>query len=160
MVKNQMGGYSSYYDMKATSWFTDPAVWSTYTDSNTNNKATFAIASPTIELYIKSYNAVAAINNSVNAVSYPTVGTCGYATLPSGLTTSVNGIYNKGSGIDWWLASPGNDHYYSCLYVHGNGNDVLNSSVGFANAVRPLVCIPTSEIGAASDTSCTYHMEN
>lgn len=164
LVKNLLTSQSSNGNMCATSWFTEPAEWMAYTDSNkgANAKATFAIASPTIELYTKSYNAVAAIYDSVNALEYPTTGTYGYtySTFPSNLTTAVNGIYNKGSGTVWWFASPGwsrvNSNY--CFRVANSSMDGGRTNGG--HPVRPVVCIPTSEIGAPSDTTCTYHMDS
>ena len=154
LVKNLLTSQSSNDNMKATSWFTDPTEWSIYTDSNTNNKATFAIASPTIELYAKSYNAVAAINDSVNALPYPTVGEYGYDTATN-LTTGINGIYNKGGETYWWIASPSNAYDHArCLFVYGRFGYVNDTWMNDAEAIRPIVCIPTSEIGS------TYHLED
>ena len=150
LVKNLLITYSSYDNMKATSWFTDREVWSNYTDSNTNDKATFAIASPTIELYVKSYNAVAAINSSVNSIEYPLVETYGYkySGYPR-VTTEVNGIYSKGSGNNsWWLSSPSYNYENYCLIVSSYYNDLGNYAiVDEGKGIRPVVCIPTSEIG-------------
>lgn len=42
------------YNIKATVWFTDTEFWDEYTDKN--GKAIYAIASPTAELYINSFN--------------------------------------------------------------------------------------------------------
>lgn len=160
--------YSSNSNMKATSWFTDKSEWSKYIDSiqGTNAKATFAIASPTIELYTKSYNAVAALSNtdSINAIEYPIIGTYGYTylTTPTGIdaSTTTHYIYSKGSNANWWLASPkdGRNYYgqYGCLGVTNTRLNFLPADAS-TYQIRPLVCIPTSEF---TGDNPTFTLEN
>lgn len=98
--------------------------------------------SPTAELFAASYNNTGKSNTITLGL-----GTYGYTenTSSNWLKPEDNhGIYNKSTSSSWWLASP--SHYSSGreLHVSGRGyfydNDVDDSS----NAVRPLVCIPTS----------------
>ena len=127
----------------ATAWLTDPNEW----DEFKNGDAVFAIGSPTVELYVKSFNATAKIIN-IDATLIPElgVGEYGYTegTVEDQLkTTYNNGIYNKSTSSDWLLSSP----YYSSgeIFVKGKlgyfgSYEVTDTSY----AVRPLVCIPTS----------------
>lgn len=112
--------------------------------------------SPTAELFAASYNNR---SNKSNTITLG-LGTYGYTQNTGNGWLSVNdnhGIYNKSTSSDWWLASPANAYNSSYeLYVHGRGgyfnfNDVDYSS----NAVRPLVCIPTSVFNSKYATDTT-----
>ena len=126
----------------ATAWLTDPNEW----DEFKNSDAVFAIGSPTVELYVKSFNATAS-SNEANEITLG-VGTYGYTENTTGgqlQTTYKNGIYNKSESSYWWLASPyrnGSDYEFD---VDGYNGFLENSSVSIgSSAIRPLVCIPTS----------------
>ena len=126
----------------ATAWLTDPDKWAEFK----NVDAVFAIGSPTVELFVKSFNATASTNGA-NTITLG-VGTYGYTedTTSNQLkTTYNNGIYNKSTSSNWWLSSPYGatsgvefNVYASNGFFNGN---VVNVS---SYAVRPLVCIPTS----------------
>ena len=126
----------------ATAWLTDPNKWAQFKNSD----AVFVIGSPTVELYVKSFNATASTNGA-NEITLG-VGTYGYTENTTGgqlQTTYNNGIYNKSESSKWWLASP----YYSDsrreFYVGGSNGYFDNGGVNSNSyAVRPLVCIPTS----------------
>ena len=132
-------------NIRATAWLTDTEYWEDYTDEAGN--AIFAIASPTVELYVASFNATAPTNGATEITLG--VGTYGYTedTASGQLSTSYNnGIYNYDGSSEWWLASPRNRRYAdSELYVDGDlgyfGSNVVTST---SHAVRPAVCIPTS----------------
>ena len=159
LIKSVMTTRSSSACIKAMSWLTDPAEWSMYTDSESNGKASFAIAGPTLELYTKSYNAVASLSDSdsINTIEYPKKGTYGYIYDNSNnkpkVTTLINGIYSKGSTSRWFLASPlgWNDGYVVDLY--DTGSQIAGQHVSNSNKIRPIVCIPTIEFNN------TYHLE-
>ena len=126
----------------ATAWLTDPNKWTEFK----NEDAVFAIGSPTVELYVKSFNATAGTNGA-NEILLG-VGSYGYTentTVGQLQTTYNNGIYNKSESTDWWLASPSyNDSNYEFFVYGGYGyfDDYYVNSYSYA--VRPLVCIPTS----------------
>ena len=126
----------------ATAWLTDPNEW----DEFKNSDAVFAIGSPTVELYVKSFNATAS-SNEANEITLG-VGTHGYTENTTGgqlQTTYNNGIYNKSESTDWWLASPYYGYSYCVLDVNGSYGGFSNGYVNsYSDAVRPLVCIPTS----------------
>ena len=89
------------HNIRATAWLTDTEYWGNYKDAD--NKALFAIGSPTIELFSKSFNATIE-NESVNPLALSVVS-AGY--LPNEITSFAlssrnnNGIYNKnGNFID------------------------------------------------------------
>ena len=128
----------------ATAWLTDTEYWEEYTDEAGN--AIFAIGSPTVELYVASFNATALTNGATEITLG--VGTYGYTdnTTSNQISTSYNnGIYNYDGSSYWWLASPSNLDDGFELHVYGrsgylNGDGVISNS----RAVRPIVCIPTS----------------
>ena len=125
-----------------TAWLTDTTNWSTYVD---DEDVVFAIGSPTLELYVASFNATASANGAT-PIATLTLGTHGYR-MPARveLETSYNyGIYNKNLQSKWWIASPTSG---------GSGQFVVNASERIFSdfsvsnssfAVRPIVCIPTS----------------
>lgn len=96
--------------------------------------------SPTAELFAASYNNTGKSNTITLGL-----GTYGYTenTSSNWLKPEDNhGIYNKSTSSSWWLASPYSDGRE--LYVNG-GNGYFDGYVDDdSNAVRPLVCIPTS----------------
>ena len=126
----------------ATAWLTDSNEW----DEFKNSDAVFAIGSPTVELYVKSFNATASTNGA-NEITLD-VGTYGYteATVNGQLkTTYNNGIYNKSELSKCWLASPNNRYSYGEFYVDGSIGYFDTTIVDSVScSVRPLVCIPTS----------------
>ena len=96
----------------ATAWFTDPNVWSHYT----NEDAVFAIASPTLELFVASYNNTGKSNRLTLEI-----GSEGYniPNVSSGFfkTEENYGIYAS-VGKSYWLASPN----YTSGGISINGN--------------------------------------
>ena len=124
----------------ATAWLTDTSETSMWNEYK-NNDAIFAIGSPTVELYVASFNATASENEATTITLG--VGTYGYTedVESNQLKTSYKyGIYNNG---DYWLASPYYDEDNKELgvsrygfFTHYNGN--------FPYDVRPIVCIQTS----------------
>ena len=133
-------------NIKATAWLTDTEYWEEYTDEAGN--AIFAIATPTVELYVASFNATAPTQEQPPEEITLGVETYGYTsdTTFNRLSTSYNnGIYNYDGSSDWWLASPDsiNDSYG--LAVDGSNGWIYSFNVPAASlAVRPIVCIPTS----------------
>lgn len=102
--------------------------------------------SPTAELFAASYN------NRSNKSNTITLGLAAYGykqnTGRDWLSVNDNhGIYNKSTSSPWWLASPGSgaSGIASGLDVSGRyGYFSISYVVDNSNAVRPLVCIPTS----------------
>ena len=130
-------------NIRVTAWLTDTSetgMWNKYKNSD----AVFAIGSPTAELFAASYN------NRSNKSKTITLGLGAYGytrnTSNSWLSVGYNhGIYNKSTSSNWWLASPCYSESENQLYVYSyggyfNGNNVIPTS----NAIRPVVCIPTS----------------
>ena len=99
--------------------------------------------SPTAELFAASYNNTGKSNTITLGL-----GTYGYTenTSSNWLKPEDNhGIYNKSTSSSWWLASPNGGSSGSELNVNGNYGYFNSNRVGLSsNAVRPLVCIPTS----------------
>jgi hypothetical protein len=111
--------------------------------------------SPTAELFAASYNNG---SNKSNTITLG-VGTYGYTKNTDDGWLSVNdnhGIYNKSTSSYWWLASPYDFDSASGLGVHGRFGCFRYISVdNFYDAVRPLVCIPTSLFNSKYATSTT-----
>ena len=85
----------------ATAWLTDPDKWAQFKNSD----AVFAIGSPTVELLVKSFNAIADKNEAEEVILK--IGTYGYTMdESSGQIESSYNLYNKGTS--YFLASPGN----------------------------------------------------
>ena len=53
----------------AVAWLTDPAVWDGWKDANLANKTNYVVGSPSLEMYVKSYNAYLNANPTVKAVN-------------------------------------------------------------------------------------------
>ena len=121
--------------MIATAWLTDSNEW----DEFKNSDAVFAIGSPTVELYVKSFNATASTNGA-NEITLD-VGTYGYTedTVNGQLkTTYNNGIYNKSESSKWWLASPyGNGSYREFRVDGSDGFFTYGNVYDNSYAVRP-----------------------
>lgn len=131
-------------NLLATAWLTDTNKWAKFANSD----AVFAIGSPTIELFVKSFNATAS-KNKANQIILG-VGTSGYTESENQLETSYNmGIYNEETS-SFWLSSPENDFDFditkNCRLMYVSMYGYFSSY--YANrdkyAVRPIVCIPTT----------------
>ena len=116
-------------------------MWAEYK----NEDAVFAIGSPTLELYIASYNATAE-KYSREKITF-TTGTYGY--MPGSEYGEIkssfnNGIYLKSSqSSNVWIASPSRagSGMWVVNYMNGRFSE-FNVTSSFL--VRPIVCIPTS----------------
>lgn len=125
----------------STAWLTDTTKWSNYAN---NEDAIFAIGTPTVELYVASFNATASTNGAT-AIALE-INEYGYTrnTISGQLQVSYNyEIYNNGSD-SWWLASPGYDQINCELVVNRVGYFVSTDPNIGSRAIRPIVCIPTS----------------
>ena len=128
-------------NLRATAWLTDTTKWTAYV----NEDAIFAIASPTLELYSKSFNATASANET-KEIRLTVSGKGYYETSHSTLETSYNfGIYNKDTASSWWIASPsflnGNNAFtVEKVNKYFGSNTVISNSY----AIRPVVCLATS----------------
>lgn len=110
---------------------------------------------PTAELFAASYNNR---SNKSNIIELGP-GTYGYTqnTTNNWLEPGDNkGIYNQSTSSYWWLASPYDGHSSSGLIVYGLGGFFNRGHVdNHSNAVRPLVCIPTSVFNSKYATDTT-----
>lgn len=111
--------------------------------------------SPTAELFAASYNNR---SNKSNIITLG-LGTYGYTENTHIDWLSVNdnhGIYNKSTSSTWWLASPyGSDSGIELNVDGSNGFFYYNVVGSNSNAVRPLVCIPTSVFNSKYAASTT-----
>lgn len=133
-------------NMRTTAWLTDSEVWTEYK----NDDAVFAIGSPTMELYCKSFNATSELNEA-NEITID-VGKRGYNYETEENQIEVdynNGIYNKDDSSRWWIASPYGGNSDDGLNVYGRKGKIDDSNVEKNSyAVRPVVCILTSVFNA------------
>ena len=143
-------------NIRAISWLTDDEYWKYYK----NNDAEYAIGTPTLELYINSFNKankeyIEDLNTRYSKISLSSDNN-GYKINDEkyGYIYDENrhGIYRIEDNNNWWLASPstdknivyylfGGDEYLSTNY--GNGAWIQEGNVqNDSFAVRPVVCIP------------------
>lgn len=125
----------------ATAWLTDPNKWAEFKNSD----AVFAIGSPTVELYTKSFNATANTNN-VDEITLR-VSNTGYveSTISGQIKTEYNnGIYNKSNSLNFWIASPSAAAGLFELVMRGDNESLVSNFQSDSAAIRPIVCIPTS----------------
>ena len=160
----------------AVAWLTDPAVWDGWKDANLANKTNYVVGSPSLEMYVKSYNAYLNANPTVKAVNGNTASKLeckfsgtgykieivgdNYATnignylanntlIPS---AEAHGMYNPGSGKYHWLVSPSAGDSASVVYVYGTSAYVGYSGYNNDYAVCPLVSLK-------SDVTLTFVTE-
>lgn len=134
----------TWTNIKTTAWLTDINEWKDYKNSN----AIFAIGSPTIELFVASYNNR---SNKSNIIEL-NIGNYGYKTNIGNnhwLNTKDNhGIYNKSATDKWWIASPGGSYNDRSLCVWGGQGNMgpFNGDVVYlySGSIRPVVCFRTS----------------
>ncbi len=138
-------------NIKATAYLTDQDVWDEFKDEN--GDAVFAIGSPTVELFVKSFNAT---HDDTNQLPECNVGEYGYnldeinySKFPNLKTDDRYGIYNNGDSC--WLASPLSitmlsiDSEEKMIIISDRLNGFFYGTINESNVpVRPLVCIPTS----------------
>ena len=131
--------------MRATAFLTDTNKWKALLDKE--GKAFFAIASPTIELYAKSYRL--GVYKDDHFLDYEYLD---YEFDIEGYKISNNikqedehdnGIYLKG---DFWIASP--SALKNNLYVVKSGELTIDEIKEDGNSypIRPIVCLPTSKL--------------
>ena len=139
-------------NIKALAWITDTSensIWTQkYKDAGEVGVAEYAVGSPSLELYLASYNATNATQLWASGGSSG-YGSYGDGTSIHGASTGVMGAYHGIYSLDyfnggnWWLASPYNNSYEfwekSQRQLWGR-DDVRNTGI----AVRPVVCIPTA----------------
>ena len=129
-------------NIRVTAWLTDTSdsgMWNKYKNSD----GVFAIGSPTAELFATSYNNRSDKSNTITLG----LGTYGYTENTGKGWLSVNdnyGIYNKSISSNWWLASTGSGNGDGEMSVGGGGGFFGYNKVDYSNAIRPIVCIPTS----------------
>ena len=130
-------------NMRTTAWLTDTSetsMWNEYKNSD----AVFAIGSPTIELYVASFNATSDLN-SASKITLE-VDNYGYKSDTSSNQLKMNynyGIYNNNS-LNWWIASPAANSGGYGLLISNRGNFNTTTITFCSSGVRPIVCIPTS----------------
>ena len=159
-------GKVTWKNMRALAWFTDTAetdgIWSNCTRSGAV-QGEFALASPSIELLLKSYNAAVKYYNDNKSDNQTTrtactstlsVGSFGYKMSGNFIVDQENnGLYNNGTS--YWISSPGHSGdatTHRGIYIDGGSNTVVIgvSAVSYNYyAVRPLVCIPNTSFQAS-----------
>ena len=140
--KNFFTGGNKNPNILSVAWLTDTDEWAEFK----NEDAVFAIGSPTIELFTKSFNSTATANGAKEITL--SVGKTGYVnnTISNQIKTSYNkGIYNKENLSNWWISSPYDSGSYSQFVVYGYYECFDKYNVDSASyPIRPIVCIPTS----------------
>lgn len=129
-------------NLLALAWLTDTDEWKDYAKDD----ALYAIGSPTIELFAKSYNATSKLKNRGRQIDL-TLGTYGYKDITDTgwLDSSYNnGIYKTDNESFWWLASPDDSDPNKELGVMEENGHLYEGGVNFPGSVRPIVCFQTT----------------
>lgn len=130
-------------NMRAVAYMLDPKAWAKFANDN----AEYAIGSPTLELFVKSYNLtherkLKVMSNKVGyMIKYEDENEFKYYVQ---YLESRNGLYFKddtSKAYAMYLASPSAYGTNDVMYVNYNGgvnyDDYYNPAIGF----RPLVCL-------------------
>ena len=138
---------------KAAAYLCDTSKWTQYYDKT---KAKYAIACPSLEMYVDSYNQTHEPNSlcyryqTTNAYGYG-IGTYGnYSnggeyTNNGALNTAQNEIYmNTSSYI--WLASPRVHAASRVGFILGDRQCIGCNSINLEYGIRPLICLKYSTI--------------
>ena len=133
-------GYSSTdYNMKAVAYMLDTSAWSGFS----GDKAEYAVGSPSIELFFKSYSEKYKVNYIAQAKStgYQMSNNGGASwTLPA--YDSILDINDSTyvSSKSFWISSP----YYDSseiINIYSNGRVGAYSYSSTTNGLRPIVCL-------------------
>ena len=128
---------------KAAALLCAPSQWTAYVDED---KASYAIGGPSVEMYIDSYNQVTlrAIYSETDSPGY--IYTIDGTIQNNGWTTNLETVDNIGynsmyaqSEKYWWLTSPSSYNFNGICYVYPSS---LNyDGYNFTRAVEPIVCL-------------------
>ena len=156
---------STNTNMKATAFMMDRNKWSMFANGV---EGAFAIGGPTVELFIKSYNAkhdtkISTYDSGIDSnnansngykVKWEADGSWGNSKIDNLDTSNATGdtagnmwVRNTNTkAYGYWLASPASGNYDSVRHVSYGG--LLNSDSAYDNAsgIRPLVALPKSNI--------------
>ena len=134
------------------SWLCSPSQWTKYKNSN----ATYAIGSPSTEMYCDSYNSVNhSAGNYKITCQYQTSKVPGYGylvngtALNSGLYTNDNTLdatgystmYCKSGSLGWWLASPPAQFDNGVCFVNGYGSFLSAYGASASYSICPIVSL-------------------
>ncbi len=141
---------NTYPKTTFTCLLTDNKIWD---KEYKKGDALFAIASPTAELFIKSYNAATNSNDIQLLIDDSKEG---YSFIRGIITSEKGGIYDNGTD-EYFFASPSGYKNYSnpnCMLIMGNnggtGTWVFSIYDEFSNKkIRPVVCIPAASLQLA-----------
>ncbi len=133
-------------------WLCDPAEWSS---QKNNTYSSFAIGSPSVEMYMKAFNVYKTGNkNATNLIckignangysvgangSYTWNGSDEYYTGNDAIQPGPNNVFMTSGDNYWWLASPSSYYSNNVLNVHGNYAYVNYGGYYYADGVCPVV---------------------
>ncbi|MCI8470901.1 MAG: hypothetical protein HFJ35_05470 [Clostridia bacterium] len=135
---------STNNNMKAVAYMLDTNVWSVFQ----GDKASYAIAGPTLEIFLKSYNQKYNTNYQARAksnVGYEISkdGGTSWANYYGGMIDTSDNLYIKSSTQSMWLASPSANNSDSIMLVN-YGGVTATGYTGNVLGFRPLVCLKSN----------------
>ena len=135
--------------MKATAWLTNTNNWTGYTDAE--GKAMFAIGSPTVDIFVASFNATA--EAAGKSFIQTEAGTYGYKI--TGINSDFidnrnNGIYGRDGGgyANLYIMASPLTNIEGQSWVNGGNGLGGHAVLGYSLNVRPVVCFRTSVFNA------------
>ena len=130
-------------------WLCDPAVWSS---QKNNTYSSFAIGSPSVEMYMKAFNVYKTGNKNATNLIYKignangySVGAnnsytnSGYYTNNNTIEPGPNNVFMTSGDYYWWLASPSSHNGNLVLNVGGGSAYVYSSTYNSTYGVCPVV---------------------
>ena len=133
-------------------WLCDPAAWSS---QKNNTYSSFAIGSPSVEMYMKAFNVYKTGNkNATNLIykignangysvgangSYTWNGSNEYYTGNNSIEPGPNNVFMTSGGYYWWLASPSSYRNDLVLNVRGSSANVTYNIYSGTAGVCPVV---------------------
>lgn len=121
----------------------DQEVWDNYKDSTGN--ASYAIAGPTIELYINSYNKTSELNK-ISKIDKQAANSNGYIDIIS-LDKNVKEfnyqIYYHGQSMKF--LSPKSSTNEQLFHFRSGGSAIVGFTTNAPEGLRPIVMIPRNK---------------
>jgi len=142
--------YNTNINVRCISYFLDETYWEEFKNAEIyGDNVIGAIGTPTVEMFVESWNAKGAIYNTDATTLYEPLtlrkGGSGYYITTSNISTADDlYIWSTDSGTLVWLASPSSDDTARLLILHWGGAIVYDYYSRSYIGVRPVVCLKSS----------------
>lgn len=147
--------YNSGINAKRASYIASEEYWTDFINTDYKDYVIGAIGSPTLEMFVESWNAKGEIYNTSAETEYQELkhinsGSTGYIinSQQYGEPINIDDILYvpAPNATGYWLAAPGNtsDNYISVIHVYDNTARIASVTDIASYHVRPVVCFKAS----------------